>query len=75
MSDLKITGRMTNKRYKCSRCGHESMRTTNHYGSIYPECRVCNLVTVHKCLDPVPEGWGIPEEWKIVKLGDIAEII
>jgi restriction endonuclease S subunit len=29
---------------------------------------------VHKCMEEVPKGWGTPEPWKRVKLGDIAEI-
>lgn len=30
--------------------------------------------TVSECVEPLPEGWGRPEPWKIVKLGDIVEI-
>jgi hypothetical protein len=28
----------------------------------------------HICLEAVPEGMGVPAPWKMVKLGDIAEI-
>lgn len=29
----------------------------------------------HVCLEAVPEGMGVPEPWKMVKLGDIADIV
>lgn len=80
MEALKITGRITPKMYKCTDCGYESMHSTNHYGEIYPRCKNCGWKhplssgQVHICLESLPEGWGIPEPWKIVKLGDIAEI-
>jgi DNA-directed RNA polymerase subunit RPC12/RpoP len=75
-----ITGPYTHKRYKCTSCGHESLHGTNHYGEIYPRCRNCGwknpmeLGQVHRCLEKLPEGWGVPEPWKRVKLGDIVNI-
>jgi hypothetical protein len=26
---------ITNKRYKCTRCGHETTQATNHYGATW----------------------------------------
>ena len=34
-----------------------------------------NPIVAMECQEPVPEGMGIPEEWKITTLGEIAEII
>lgn len=28
----------------------------------------------HECLEKLPKGWKRPENWKMVKLGDVAEI-
>jgi restriction endonuclease S subunit len=28
-----------------------------------------------KCNEPVPDGYGIPEKWKSVKLGDVCEVV
>ena len=73
-------GKVTLKRYKCKNCGFESMYSTNHYGSIYPKCSNCGwkhpmmMGQIHECLEPLPEGWEKPEEWKIVKLSDVCEI-
>lgn len=80
MSETKpTTGRYSIKRYQCKRCGHESQEGTNHWGEIYSRCSNCSWkypleATVKVCLEPVPEGYGTPEPWKIVKLGDVAEI-
>lgn len=71
---LPTTGKYYAKPYKCSGCGKEEMHGTNHWGSIYPMCKVCRE-THWVCLEPVPEGYGVPEEWKKVRLGDICEII
>ena len=75
------TGKYSQKMYKCRRCGHEELHGTNHWGAIYPfSCKGCSWkhpmarqVTMD-CLEPVPEGYDIPEEWKTVTLGDIVEI-
>jgi hypothetical protein len=81
MSDkLQITGDMTPKRYRCE-CGYESVHSTNHYGSFYDHCPKCSWkspmspIKVHACLEPLPDGWGRPEPWKMVELKDIATII
>lgn len=68
------TGKYSHKPYKCTGCGTEKSQGTNHWGAIYPYCRRCCKITVWECLEPVPEGYGVPEPWKIVKLGDIADI-
>jgi ribosomal protein S27AE len=28
-------GKITPKRYKCKRCGHETVQSTNHYGNTW----------------------------------------
>ncbi len=75
---LQTTGAITAKRYKCVDCGHEHTASTNHYGEIYIRCTKCSWKPGqgmrHECLEPLPEGWGRPEPWKLVKLGDVAEI-
>lgn len=53
---------------------------TNHYGEIYSRCPSCSWKYPlecgrHVCLEPVPESIGVPEPWKIVKLGDVATIV
>jgi DNA-directed RNA polymerase subunit RPC12/RpoP len=70
----KIRGKYSKKDYRCTKCGHTVFRGTNHWGEIYPMCRYCNEITVHECLEPVPEGYGVPEPWKIVTLSEICEI-
>lgn len=77
---LPTTGQYSHKKYRCLSCGHISVQGTNHYGQIYPRCTKCGWKhpmeagQVHECLEPVPEGMGIPEPWKIVQLQDICEI-
>jgi hypothetical protein len=68
------TGKYSKKTYRCTQCGTVEDHGTNHWGKIYPHCKKCMTVTVWECLEPVPEDYGIPEDWKIVKLGDICEI-
>lgn len=74
------TSKISYKQYKCTACGYISLRQTNHYGECYPRCKKCGWKRPmetgqrHVCLEPVPEGMGVPEPWKIVKLGDICEI-
>lgn len=73
------TGPYSHKKYKCRRCGHERMIGTNHWGAVYSRCSECSWkhpmeTDVSDCLDPRPEGIGIPEEWKVVKLGEICSI-
>ena len=75
------TGKYSQKMYRCTQCGYESLHGTNHWGEIYPGCRECGwkhplqMGQVHKCLEEIPEGYDVPEPWKIVKLGDIVEIV
>jgi ribosomal protein S14 len=70
---LPTTSKYSHKNYKCTKCGKVSDQGTNHYGFIYPACRVCGN-TEHECLEPVPEGMGIPEKWKKMTLGDLVTI-
>jgi DNA-directed RNA polymerase subunit RPC12/RpoP len=78
---MKTTSKYSVKNYECTECGHQSRQGTNHYGQIYIKCSKCGwkkpmvFQMVHKCLDPLPEGMGIPEPWKSVKLGDVVEIV
>lgn len=77
----KTTGPISAKLYECQRCGAQSTISTNHWGETYGRCDKCQwkypmqMGSVHKCLEPVPEGYGVPEPWTQVKLGDIAEIV
>ena len=71
------TGKVSSKLYKCTRCGHESMISTNHWGEIYPRCSKCSWknpmdpFVTHVCLEEMPPGYDKPEPWKKVKLGDL----
>jgi len=67
-------GKYTHKPYRCTECKNEREIGTNHWGECYPVCPVCRKQTVHECLEPLPEGMAKPEPWKMVKLGDVAEI-
>lgn len=75
------TCKASHKRYQCTACGHVEEHQTNHYGEIYPRCRKCGwkrpmeMGQRHVCLETVPEGMGVPEPWKMTKLGDVCEII
>ena len=71
---MKLIGKHSCKPYRCIVCGNEEEHGTNHWGKIYPHCRVCRCTTVWECLEPVPEGYGIPKDWKVVKLGDLVEV-
>ena len=78
---METTGKYSVKLYKCTRCGLEQKHGTNHWGEIYPTCRGCSWknprqpqVTM-ECLEAMPDGYSKPEPWKMVKLGDVAEII
>jgi len=70
---LKTIGMVTRKRYKCTKCGNITWESTNHYGKIYDVCRKCGNIG-QVCMDKLPKGWGRPPEWKVVRLGDVAEI-
>ena len=71
---MQTKGKMSTKEYECTNCGLIKRSSTNHYGEIYLHCKSCEELHPYKCNEPLPEGWGIPEPWKIVKLGDICEI-
>lgn len=71
---LPTTGKISFKPYTCSGCGAEKEIDTNHWGSCYPWCSVCQKPTVWKCGEEPPEGFGVPEEWRIMKLGDVVDI-
>ena len=76
---MQITGKITDKRYKCTSCGHEHTLSTNHYGETYGCCPSCGWKHRlgpgrHVCLETLPEGWGTPAPWAIIKLGDLCAI-
>lgn len=82
---MQTTGLISLKWYRCTgktwnslgervTCGKKSQISTNHWGECYPYCQGCRAQTAHECLEPVPEGYGVPEKWKMVKLGDVCEI-
>jgi len=68
------TGKYSLKPYECTECGRKANHGTNHWGQVYPYCPHCRTITVHKCLEPVPEGMGKPAPWQICKLDDLVEI-
>ena len=78
---MPITGKYTQKLYRCTRCGHEELHGTNHYGEIYPRCNNCSWrnplqpQATHICLESLPEGWGTPEPWRFAKLGEVAKVL
>ena len=68
---LPTTSQYSHKKYKCCNadCGHEYNTGTNHYGEIYSKCPKCYWMgtsRVHRsiCLEPVPEGMGVPTPWQ-----------
>jgi hypothetical protein len=71
MTDKKpTTGKVSYKKYRCTKCGFVSEQQTNHWGHIYPCCeKCCNCE--HECLELVPEGYDVPERWKLVTIGEI----
>ena len=75
------TGKYSHKRYRCTRCGHEQLQGTNHWGQIYPACPKCQwknpmtIGSVWECLETMPIGYQKPKPWRQVKLGDVCEIV
>lgn len=71
---MPMTGKYTQKLYKCSRCGKKSTHGTNHWGDIYPKCEGCSWknplqpFSAHVCLEAPPKGIDIPPPWKITSL-------
>ena len=86
-SSKPTTGKVTTKRYRCAHCSAEHDVATNHYGEVYsrcpnssclsrrPSCNSTYQPPRHVCLDELPQGMGRPEPWKVVKLGDVLEIV
>ena len=76
---MNTTGPYSYKKYRCRRCGKVTEEGTNHWGAIYSRCRVCEseevFTAVKDCLEAPPEGTGLPPEWKLATLGDIAEVV
>lgn len=70
------TSKYTYKPYKCEGCGHEFGTGTNHWGAIYTACPQCGNrdASVSRCMEPCPDTHELPEEWRIVKLGDVCKI-
>jgi DNA-directed RNA polymerase subunit RPC12/RpoP len=77
----KTIGKVTHKLYKCTKCGHEQLQGTNHWGDIYPACPKCQwkrpmeMGSVWECQEPIPEGYSKPKPWTTVKLGDVIKSI
>lgn len=77
---MKTTGKYSQKRYQCTRCGNIELRGTNHWGEIYPRCNKCSWKNpldpfpIWKCLEEMPEDYQAPEPWAKVRLGDICTI-
>jgi DNA-directed RNA polymerase subunit RPC12/RpoP len=73
--------KLSYKKYQCQRCGHVMDIQTNHWGEVYPRCPNCSWKhpldqqSTFKVIEPVPEGAWIPEPWKKVRLGDVADIV
>jgi hypothetical protein len=75
-------GKITRKRYRCSKCGHLKKIKTNHYGQTYscgnlnccPECPPYKRPTVWVCTEKLPEGWKRPPSWKQVHLSEICDV-
>jgi hypothetical protein len=79
---MKTTGKVCYKPYKCKECGFKKQIQTNHHGECYslgnynvcPACPPFKRPTTWVCCEKPPEGMGVPEPWKTVKLGDICTI-
>lgn len=77
----KTIGKITHKLYRCTKCKHEQLHGTNHWGDIYPACPKCQwkrpmeMGSVWECLEPIPEGYDKPEPWATVELGTILNSI
>ena len=74
-----VTGKCSHKDYKCDTCGNVSSQGTNHWGAIYIRCPGCGWkhpmeIQIHRCVDPCPDTHNLPEEWKVLTLGDLCEI-
>lgn len=76
-----VTGRYTVKLYKCKVCGFSKSIGTNHWGECYSlgsynHCPQCPPITatVWVCEEKPPKGYGKPEPWRMVKLGDLVKI-
>jgi len=69
---LPCTGKISVKVYKCTRCGKEQNQATNHWGHTYGTCTCGHHEW--ECQEPVPEGMGVPEKWRLCRLGDVADI-
>ena len=78
---MKTIGKMSYKKYKCTRCGHIEEHSTNHWGEIYTRCKNCSWKNpldpnpTHVCLEKMPKGYKKPPAWKKVKLGDVVDVI
>ena len=81
MGTKPTTGKYSMKPYECKRCGHKHQVGTNHWGETYGPCPNCQwkypmeFGSTHVCLEPVPEGYGVPEPWRHARLGDLVEIV
>lgn len=80
---MKTASTLCYKPYKCSQCGFEKQIQTNHFGECYslgnynacPNCAPFKRPTTWICQLDCPPDMQKPAPWKIVKLGDICEIV
>lgn len=67
------TEKVRAKKYRCSRCGHVTEQTTNHYGETYsvgrfhacPVCPPFTRPTRWICCEPCPPHMNKPEPWTL----------
>jgi hypothetical protein len=68
---MKSTGKISSKRYACQECGHETEKSTNHFGQTYswgsvsacPICPPFKRPTTWVCLERLPKDWTRPANW------------
>jgi len=72
MASKPVTGKYSIKPYRCKNeyCRNEIETGTNHWGDIYCICTVCGNVGM-ECIEPVPEGMGVPEKWGMAEINII----
>lgn len=48
--------KISEKVYTCTGCGKVEKHSTNHYGSIFPFCSVCEDFPLWDCAEKLPES-------------------
>ena len=70
------TGKYSVKPYNCDECDALRYTGTNHWGKFYnTRCNECYAFASWSCAEPAPNGYSLPEEWKVVRLGDLVDIV